>query len=209
MNQTYIVYAITVFLVGYLAYEKAQKHLETRRQREANEVAESRAEVERISASERAEKQIGLDALAANTNAILALQNFYAQTAVGYTEANERQQSQIDSLIEALQSNTAKANNDDAIKLLSGTLKACETIAESTVALKDAVAAFTKLVVEPRDTGDYPENNVMQPDSEAEMQRKAVTFESILRGMTPAQADAEADNADERTAMLSGISLGE
>lgn len=232
----YFMAACLVFFVGLTAYEKISKYLSIRRERQAKEmearVADREARAEQAQrereqyntmiaeqrADEAAEKQIGRDLLAANTVALNELQecwlscrsqaaNNYADAAARSADNNAIQQKQLNALIAALAANTAKVENDDATKLLAGTLKACEAIAESTVALKAVVEDFTKIVGQPRETASYPENNVQQPGDEREAFKSGLTFEAILRGLNPAQAAAEAEEEAEKASMVSGVDL--
>lgn len=101
-------------------------------------------------------------------------------------------------------------NGIDSVKLLAGTLKACESIAQATVELKDAVKAFQKLVgggAAGTSPNGYPADNLATPTDE-EASRTATFIDAILRGIPADQAQQQADEASEKKTMLSAISLG-
>ncbi len=103
---------------------------------------------------------------------------------------------------------TAAQNDEDAKKLLAGTLKACEAIAAATVDLKEAVKNFQTLVTGPGRQAGYPEDNVKPPATEDEAELAAVSFEAMLRGIPVAQAEGEARDAAEKKMMISATELG-
>lgn len=100
------------------------------------------------------------------------------------------------------------ANSADANKLLAGTLKACESIAQATIELKASISSFEKLVSSPKEP-DYPKDNISAPASDKEAEVTAMSFEKILRGMPVQQAVAEAEEEIQKKTMISAADLGE
>jgi len=101
----------------------------------------------------------------------------------------------------------SNALGSDTTKLLAGTIKACESIAASALAMKEEISEFRRLIVKKEDP-QYPEDNFTPPASDEQAARSADFFANLLRGMPVAQAEQETKDAEEKKMMLSAISMG-
>lgn len=162
MNNTYVLYAVIVFMAAYFVYTKLSAIWKASAARRAEEVAAAEAKSK------------------ATTDAMNAL-------------------------AKALE--VGQVNGVDATKLLAGTLKACESIAEATVQFRDEVAAFRKLITSPKETG-YPEDNLRPPATEEEANRQADFVAAILKGIPVDQAEQQYKDNEEKKTMVSATDLG-
>ena len=112
----------------------------------------------------------------------------------------------MDVLAQAL--NKLSSNDADANKLLAGTIKACESIAQCTVDLREEIKNFGKMVGNTESNSTYPSDNLSHPLSDEEANKTGVFIEAILRGIPVKQAEQEAADAEEKKILYSAISMG-
>ena len=93
-------------------------------------------------------------------------------------------------------------------KLLAGTIKACESIAQCTVDLREEIKNFGKMVGNTESNSTYPSDNLSHPLSDEEANKTGVFIEAILRGIPVKQAEQEAADAEEKKILYSAISMG-
>lgn len=122
------------------------------------------------------------------------------------TESNAEVSMRLETNAEKLAANAASST--DTAKLLEGTIKACESIAHSTVDLRDQVALFSKLISDPRQDMSYPKDQLLKPNTDEEAEIVHNTFEKALRGIPLQQAVQEATEEAEKKMMYSVVSLG-
>ena len=230
MTNTQLLSVILVFVVGYVLWEKlVQFFAKCRAERDAQEAAE-REEDERLEREE--EKNLAVqkefviaheealnrrhqETLAALERSISAANNLDTSIRLaedtafnGYKELQETALA-ISEGMKALAASleATKQDTSDSVKLLAGTLAACEAIGKATTDLRDEVEQFRKLVGDPSDK-QYPEDNVTMPPSD----QQAATFAEILakvgQGMSLEKATQDAEDMAEKQTMFSAVDAG-
>jgi uncharacterized membrane protein YccC len=179
---TNILAAALVFLIGFIIYSELSRRWKKRAERMLREENEQFARAAKEREIERMIEEDAAKRQAAMTDAMLAL-------------------------VKSLDTNAA--NGDENKALLSGTVKACEAIAQSTVDLRNEVAAFAKLIGTPKPEPQYPDEQLLKPNSEEEAALAQDTFERVMtRGIPLDQAVTEAKEAAEKKMMFATASFG-
>lgn len=94
--------------------------------------------------------------------------------------------------------------------LMAGTIKACEAIAEATVALQSEVQRFRETLTGDKSSAEvhsYPEDNYSAPPTQAAAEALRDTFEKVAAGMSLKAAEEEAAAESEKKMMYSGAVL--
>lgn len=120
----------------------------------------------------------------------------------------------VEALKKAAHKEDLSAHEDEALKLLAGTVKACEAIAKATCELREEVAELRGLLTNGKQAEQapaplsYPEGNFIPPASDAEVEKTITYVDAIQRGLSHEQAQQEAEEAAEKKTMLSAVSFG-
>ncbi len=183
MSNNYVLAVLVVFLLGYVVYQEVSRRVQRHR--------ETKAEEKKI-----VEKRLAV--------ALESRRTTEEQTAA-------RQSALTDALLKLATSMEASATHgSDHTALMAGTVKACEAIAGSVDQLRGVVNTFSTLINAPKPEPQYPDEQLLKPNSEEEAALAHDTFERVLtRGIPLDQAVTEAKEAAEKKMMFSTAELGD
>lgn len=209
MNNTNVFAAILAFLIAYIVYREISsrwKQYQAKMNAEEKRKAKER-EIERMAEQDAAERQANLaEQIMRLRGSIKELnedqasrQGYAATQSANLIQAMERLSKSVEPVAQ---------HGADGTALMAGTVKACEAIAQSTVELRNEVASFAKLIGAPKPEPQYPEHQLLQPNSEEEAALAQDTFERVMTRHIPLdQAVSEAKEAAEKKMMFSVANL--
>lgn len=213
MNNTAILYAVVAFCVCYVIQDKLRVWWKATRAAELSRREAEAAKAQAVIDARKAEETEWKTRWAGLTDSMAKLSDSIESSTVTSRAISETSDSSFIMLADNLTAlgkslDATHVDGADATKLLAGTLKACEAIAEATVQFRNEVAEFRTLITGPKPETAYPEDNVLKPSTESQANIIAKTFEAVLRGIPVQQAADEAQAEEEKKTMFSATSLG-